>query len=101
MPVMFLMDGCSGRFIVLVRSFVGAISATLLCNLALRFVIPTTMTSLLRQGYGGQAADFSPITLAITDDRAAALPRPHVDEISPGKNTILHHPNASFTSRAE
>jgi len=59
------------------------------------------MTSLLRQGYGGQAADFSPITPAITDERAAALLRPHVGEISPGKNAILHHPNASFTSRAE
>ncbi|MFT6182422.1 MAG: hypothetical protein ACJAQT_005300 [Akkermansiaceae bacterium] len=59
------------------------------------------MTSLLRQGYGGQAADSSPITPAIADGRAAAISRPHVDEVPLGKNTILLCPNVSFTSWVE
>jgi hypothetical protein len=42
------------------------------------------------------SADFSSLTAAIADDGAACRSTPPVDEISPGKNTVLRHPTASF-----
>ena len=47
------------------------------------------------------SADFSPITAAIADDGAPRRNGTPAGEISPGKNTVLRHPTASFTSVAE
>ena len=85
-------EGWPGRFIRPVRCFIRLRPpATLLCSFALRLVFLTTTIS----------ADFSSPTAAIADDGAPRRDGTPVDEISPGKNTVLRHSTASFTSVAE